>query len=163
MHKARPVLGLVCAVALAVWLMAWLGQSAMRTPDVDAARVRGGAVLGYLREGQTFWLADAYPGDWDAVEFAPSWDALSRRSQRMLIDFDRSFARRESPVMVLWHEGAIRDAHILPIDADGYPRFADGMGEGSFRLTREEARFTCTFVRDETGNYYLCVPQGEAA
>lgn len=49
-------------------------------------------------------------------------------------------------------------------DLAGYPRFRTQMGDAAFTLSREKARFLCTFVGGENarGGYYLCTPEGEA-
>ncbi|MCI6377463.1 MAG: GNAT family N-acetyltransferase [Clostridiales bacterium] len=159
--KAAPLLGIAASALAALLAVAALGSAGLRHPDVDPARMKSGAVLSRLRDGQCFDLAEVYPGQWDTAEFAPSWQALGRYAQLRLFAREERGVREDMPLMLLWHENELVEACFLPGGEDGYPRFADGMGQGSFMLTREQARFLCTFVPQEHGGYYLCTPAGK--
>lgn len=160
-NRFSPLLGLLAAVVLAVCGVFFFGQRALHHPDSDPELVRAGAMLGYLRDGQRFSLSDAYPRSWDKAQFAPSWTALTPYEQRCLFDIAERYASADEPLLLLWREGELIDAYVLPDGQTGYPRFRDALGGGAFSLSREEALFLCTFVEDD-GGYYLCTPAGEA-
>ena len=159
--RAAPLLGIAASALAAVLAVTLLGLTGLDHPDVDPARIKSGAMLSHLRDGRYFNLTDVYPGPWDTVEFAPSWQALGRFAQLRLFAREERGVREDMPLMLLWHENELVEACFLPGGEDGYPRFADGMGQGSFMLTREQARFLCTFVPQEHGGYYLCTPAGK--
>lgn len=167
MKKWTPALCLLlCAVLAAAGVWA-LGGITIRRADVNPDVLRLGAMFSYLRDGQRFSLADAYPQEWDRAQFAASVNDLSRLEQRRLFAYDGRFASTafNTPLMLLWQEGHVTSAFFLPDDQDGYPRFADALGGGSFEVAREEAEFLCTFVphADGRGGYYDCRVEGEQA
>ena len=164
MKKLTPLVWLLCTVALAsagVWL---LGNASMRRPDEDPLRVEAGAVLSHLRYGRRFFLADAYPQEWETAQFAASWKALESWEFLRLMQYSPRFADMgdDEPLLLLWKNTDLVTAIPMPNDQSGYPRFADALGNDSFRLPREEAEFLCTFVTDESGQggYYECRPAG---
>lgn len=92
MKKLTPLVWLLCTVALAsagVWL---LGNASMRRPDEDPLRVEAGAVLSHLRDGRRFFLADAYPQEWETAQFAASWKALESWEFLRLMQYSPRFA-----------------------------------------------------------------------
>ena len=156
-----PLAGIATSALAAVLAVTLLGSAGLAHPDVDPARIKSGAMLSRMRDGRCFDLADVYPGQWDTAEFAPSWQALGAYAQLRLFAREERNIREDMPLMLLWHENELVEACFLPDGEEGYPRFADGMGKGSFCLPREDARFLCTFVTQEHGGYYLCTPAGE--
>lgn len=158
-----PVLALVCVALVMAAGVALLGQTRVRHPDADPAKVRAGAVLAYLRNGERFSLADAYPVRWDTVQFAPSWADLGRFEQLQLISYDENLVNENDPLMLLWRDTTLTEVHVVRENEPGYPRFRDALGDAAFSLERGEARFLCSFVQNanKRGGYYLCTPAGE--
>ena len=159
MRRFKTPLILLCTMAVAVAGVWLLGSAAIRRPDADPATLMTGAVFSYLRDGAQFELQEAYPREWETARFVTSSTELSRWEQRMLFEYDARFAEADSePLLLLWQDMSLVAAIPMPSDRNDYPRFVDAMGSSSFELAREDARFVCAFIADESGRggYYEC-------
>lgn len=168
MKRFYPLAALLAAVVLtagAVVLTAGalllLGGTGISRSDHDPAALRAGALLAYLRDGQSFELGQVYPGEWDRAQFTLRQDSLLAEELRQLYGYSRPLAESGAPLLIFWQGNELVEALPLPRERDGFPWFVGALQEDDFSISREEARFTATFVENGRGGYYRCQPVGQ--
>ncbi|HNW85603.1 MAG TPA: hypothetical protein PLP25_00585 [Candidatus Limiplasma sp.] len=115
----------------------------------------------YLKNGQTFRLADVYPDPWDAVQVVGEGETLDPWTWRTLCEWNVNPAElgEGEQWLIFWHEGAVAQTIRFTGDA-GMPRFARGVdAEEAEILSRRNAVFKATLVRNQETAYYACVQE----
>lgn len=164
MKRFYPILMLIGAVVIAAGGMLLLGNLGLPKEDRNPSYAQAGELLRFLRDGETFRLSDAFEQEWDSVQFAAATEDLQPMEQQELYQHDAGFSAigEDDALMVLWRKDQIALMLPLPKQREGYPRFLDAAGNDTFEVSREDARFLCTFVPSEDGGgYYECSVAGE--
>ena len=165
MKKALQTIGLTLVIAaLAVLGVGLLTSGAGTHADADPNTILARTLMPYLKDGQTFTLAQAYPNEWDSVQIVRDVQALTDWEWRTLGAYDAALVDVEAAqqVLVFWHDGVLTNAVRLPRKGLGMPWFELPADElQSYIVSREGAVFLATLTRDERGDYYVCVPVAE--
>lgn len=157
------VLLLLCAVLALAAVFGLFSRN--RRADGDPNLILARAVLPFLKDGQTFRLADAYPEPWDAAQVVQSGEALTDWAWRTLRAFDSHLAQvdGDAQLLVFWREGNVARIVRFERAAGGMPWFAPSdAADGNGILSREDAVFRATLMEDRGVRYYLCVREAGA-
>lgn len=159
MRKALHTIALTLLIAVASLLAVSLvfhHTAADANPNDLLAR----SLMPYLRDGQTFRLADVYPDVWDSVQVIRSDESLTDWEWRTLQAFNNSLLElgQREQVLVFWHHGGIANAIRINSASNGMPWFVPPDPEDSMILSRDTAIFRATLVREADAVYYACEP-----
>lgn len=153
---------LLCAVLAPAAVLGLFSGS--RHADSDPNAILARAALPFLKDGQIFRLADAYPEPWDAAQVVHGGEALTDWAWRTLRAFDSHLAQvdEDTQLLVLWREGNIARMVRFERSAGGMPWFAPLDAGGGEIVSREDAVFRATLMEDRGVRYYLCVREAGA-
>ena len=163
MKKAMQSIGLMLLLMVGALFAADLvfrGTSRHADADPDALLAR--ALLPYMRDGQAFALADAYPEPWETVQVVSGQTQIDPWAWRALRDYDANVSElgEGDQLLVFWRGGYI--AHVVRLNRQlsGMPWFvpAEGAAQGGI-IPREGAVFRTLFCGDADIAYYQCVQQ----
>mgnify|MGYP001004363088 CR=1 FL=1 len=126
MKKALQTIGLTLMIAaLAVLGVGLLTFGAGTHADTDPNTILTRRLMPYLKDGQTFTLAQAYPSEWDSVQIVHNVQDLTDWEWRTLGAYDAALvdAEVEQQVLVFWHDGVLTNAVRLQRKEQGVPWF----------------------------------------
>ena len=151
------------ALTLLIAVVSLLGVSvAFHRPASDANPndLLARSLMPYLRDGQTFRLADVYPDTWDSVQVIRGDESLTDWEWRTLQAYNASLLElgQREQVLVFWHHGSIANAIRFNGAGNGMPWFVPPDPTDSMILSRDAAVFRATLVREANAVYYACEP-----
>lgn len=163
MLKALKTIGLSLLIAVAcltavVLLFAGGGKPADADPNALQAR----ALLPFLRDGQAFRLADAYPEAWETAQLVAADEQLDPWAWEVMRAYNASLLdmSRGTQLLVFWHAGEVARMVRFTQGAPGMPWFEATAAEaGAYALWgREDAVFTAVLQQTDGAPYYRCTP-----
>lgn len=164
MRKALHTIALTLLIAvfsLVIVSVAFHRTAADANPNDLLAR----SLMPYLRDGQTFRLADVYSDTWDSVQVIRSDEPLTDWEWRTLQAYNDRLLQlgQHEQALVFWRDGGIANAIRFDSADNGMPWFVPPDPEDSMILSRDAAVFRATLVREASAVYYACepVPGGE--
>jgi len=165
--KALRSIGLMLLIALASLLamhVVFAGTS--RHADADPNALLAGTLLPFMREGEPFSLADAYPDAWETVQLVSDEDTLTPWVWRALRAFDTNLAepREGHQLLVFWRDGQIARVIRFARGQNGMPWFvpAAAMGDAAI-IPREGAVFIPALFAEGGIPFYQCVQRDTGA
>ena len=165
MKKALQSIGLMLLLVVAALLaMELLFRGTAIHADADPNALLARALLPYMRDGQSFALADAYPEPWETVQVIAGEDQMDPWAWLALREFDANLAEpcEGCQLLVFWHGGAIARVVRLNRQTAGMPWFVpDSTAEQNGIIPREGAVFRTLFREGESIGYYECVQQAK--
>ena len=160
MRKVITTIALTLLIAIlclgTVGLLFWTN---FKAADTDPNTILARKLMPYLKDGQTFRLADAYPDPWESVQVVRYDDALDDSTWRALLQYNLylSDTREGEQMLIFWHAGAVAQVIRFTRGA-GMPRFsADSVSSQANVLSRGNAVFRATLIHDQGVDYYACV------
>ena len=167
MRKALQTVGLTLLIAV-ITLASVIFYFDRGTPNVNLspAEVQTRTLMPYLRDGQTFRLADAYPDAWDSVQVIGYSDALTDWEWRTLRAFSPELSQisQGQELLVFWRDGIVTSMVRFTLSSGNAPWFLTEGDKGeSLILSRAKAVFRATLQHADGYDYYACVPEGDAS
>ena len=157
MRKALHTIALTLLIAI----VSLLGVSIVfhRTgADANPNDLLARSLMPYLRDGQTFRLADVYPDMWDSVQIIRGNESLTDWEWRTLQAYNASLLElgQREQVLIFWRHGDIANAIRFDSASNGMPWFVPSDPADSMILSRDTAFFRATLVREANAVYYAC-------
>ncbi len=165
MHKALKAIGTSLLIALACLTAVVLLFTGGRPADADPNALQARALLPFLRDGQAFRLADAYPEAWETAQLVAADEQLDPWAWQVMRAYDASLLdmRRGTQLLVFWRAGEVARMVRFSQGAPGMPWFEAMAEEGAAAIWgRDDAVFTVTLQQVEGTPYYQCAPRALA-